>query len=215
VENGLEMTENIAGWNNAEGIFEVSGTVGDDYQGKRLFAEVEKDSEKNHVVIPIEDGDFSGEVPLNYGGGTHTINLQLIDGDGNEDDALYYDSAKLYVNNESEKELPEFNEYEDYLDSGLMLETPAMDVDITQEKIEYAIVTIEQMEDHDKATYYIPVEDYEFEDMTHFRFGPGEYEVTFNIPEPDQEEGPKYYYLSVLSLKHEVEDIDDKRDLLP
>src|SRR5699024_12592430 len=30
-----------------------------------------------------------------------------------------------------------------------------------------------------------------------------------------QEEGPKYYYLSVLSLKHEVEDIDDKRDLLP
>lgn len=233
VENGLEMTENVAGWNNAEGIFEVSGTVGEDYQGKRLFAEVEKDSEKNHVVIPIEDGEFSGEVPLNYGEGTHTINLQLIDGDGNEDDALYYDSAKLYVNNESEKELPEFNEYEDYLDSGIMLETPAMDVDITQEQIEYpikgkidkdaplaenieyVIVSIEQMEDHDKATYYIPVEDYEFEDMTHFRFGPGEYEVTFNIPEPEQEEGPKYYYLSVLSLKHEVEDIDDKRDLLP
>src|SRR5699024_9965930 len=170
---------------------------------------------------------------LNYGGGTHTINLQLIDGDGNEDDALYYDSAKLYDNNESEKALPEFNEYEDYLDSGLMLETPAMDVDITQEQIEYpikgkidkdaalaenieyVIVSSEQMEDHDKATYYIHVEDYEFEDMTHLRFGSREYEITFNIPEPDQEEGLKYYYLSVLYLKHEVEDIDDKRDLLP
>src|SRR5699024_4571257 len=114
-----------------------------------------------------------------------------------------------------------------------MLETPAMDVEITQEQIEYpikgkidkdallaenieyVIVSIEQMEDHDEATYYISMDAYEFEDMTHFRFGSGVYEVRYNIPHPEQEEGTKYYYLYLLSLKHEVEDIDDKRDLLP
>src|SRR5699024_9403723 len=81
--------------------------------------------------------------------------------------------------------------------------------------VNYIIVSIEHLDEHDESTYYIPVEDYEFEETAHFRFGPGEYEVTFHIPEPEQEEGPRFYYQSVLSVNHTLKSIDDKRDILP
>lgn len=230
IERELELSKPVKGYSEAEEMVELSGTLGDDYKGERLFAEVKKDGEKGTVVIPIENGSFSGEVPLYYGQGTHSITLQI---EADDEENMYYDSAILYVNNESSRELPEFNQFTEYHDSGLILETPSETVDIDQNQVEYpvkgmieknasrakdithVIVTIEELEEHEKALYFIPVENYKFEGVTHFRFGPGEYEVTFNIPEEEQGKGSTFYYTAVLSVNHNVTNIEDKRDILP
>src|SRR5699024_11911860 len=58
-------------------------------------------------------------------------------------------------------------------------------------------------------------EDNEFEGMSHFRFGPGEYEVTVSIPDQEKAEGSTFYYTGVLSVNHTAKDIENKRDILP
>lgn len=232
-EKGLEIEDSITGWNTAEETFEVAGNVGDDYAGDKIYAEVEKDGEQNQLVFPVEEGQFSGEVPLNYGEGVHKLDLQLESDDEEDEDGTYYESATLYVDNESDKEFPEFTEYDDYTDSGLVLEEPGRTVDIEQESIEYpikgeinpdaplaedishVIIDVENVDEDEKATYFIPVEDNAFEGMSHFRFGPGEYEVTISIPDKEKAEGSKFYYTGVLSVNHTVKDIEDKRDTLP
>lgn len=229
IDRDLQLADDISGWNKADRTFDISGTVGEDYNGERLLVEVGKDTEDHDVVLPIENGKFSGEIPLNHGEGTHQIKVQLED----EDDEKYYDSAELYVMNESDKELTDFDEYEDYIDSGVTLESPAQDVEKVQDEIEYPVqgtidedapladeinyivVEMRQTDDHEESTYIIPVEDYEFKQETYFRFGPGDYEVTISIPDPEKEDGAKFHYKNILSLDHEVEDIEDKRDILP
>src|SRR5699024_6645255 len=128
-------------------------------------------NEEHTVIIPIENSHFSEQIPLNYGEGVHKVHLHL---EGEKDD-LFYESATLYVDNQSDKELPEFNEYAAYVDSGVTLETPSQDMDTDLDEIEYpiigkidgdapraddithVIVDVEQMEEQDKATYFIPV----------------------------------------------------------
>src|SRR5699024_7159299 len=83
------------------------------------------------------------------------------------------------------------------------------------EDISHVIVDVENVDEDEKATYFIPVEDNAFEGMSHFRFGPGEYEVTVSIPDKEKAEGSKFYYTGVLSVNHTVKDIEDKRDTLP
>src|SRR5699024_8359798 len=67
----------------------------------------------------------------------------------------------------------------------------------------------------DEATYFIPVKAYEFEGVTHFRFGPGEYEVTAYVPKEEQVKKNEFHFIPALSIKHEVSNIEDKRDILP
>src|SRR5699024_8100821 len=233
VENGLELDKAVTGWNAAEETVPISGTVGDDYEGERIYVEVEKDGENNQQVFPIEQGAFSGEVPLNYGAGVHMLEVQLESDEESDEDGTYYESATLYVDNESDNIFPEFTDYTEYTESGLSLEKPGRKVAIEQYNIEYpikreqdtdapvadsinhVIVDVENLDEEEKATYFIPVEDNEFEGMSHFRFGPGEYEVTVSIPDQEKGEGSTFYYTGVLSVNHTVKDIEDKRDILP
>src|SRR5699024_4423049 len=136
-EKGIELADDINGWNKAEQAFQINGTVGEDYNESEILAEVEKDNEQHNIIIPIEDGSFSDEIPLNYGKGVHSIRLQLKDEEENED--LYYESANLYVDNQSDQELLEFNEYEDYVDSGVMLESPSQKTGMELNEVEYPI----------------------------------------------------------------------------
>src|SRR5699024_9235412 len=110
-----------------------------------------------------------------------------------------------------------------YLESGMTLETPGWDIETEQDQIEYpikgridkdapladtvshVIVKVRHTNDRkDEATYFIPVKDYEFEGVTHFRFGPEEYEKK-----------NEFHFIPALSIKHEVSNIEDKRDILP
>src|SRR5699024_8338777 len=60
VAKSMNISEPVTGWNDAEGAFEVNGTVADEYGGDKLIAEVKKDDEEERIMIPIRNGSFSG-----------------------------------------------------------------------------------------------------------------------------------------------------------
>lgn len=233
-DKDLKLSDSITGWNQADEIIEIEGTVGDHYEGDVILAEVEKDGERSKVSFPIKDGSFKGEVPLYYGKGSHAIQLQLLSDEEEDKEGSYYDAALLYVNNRSDKVFPKITQHVEYVKSGIVMESPSWDIETEQDTIEYPIkgkidkdapragdvshvvVKVQHADDSDdEATYYFPVEDDEFEGIAHFRFGPGEYEVTIHVPDEDQGTGSKFYFTPALAIKHEVKGIDDQRDILP
>src|SRR5699024_5056707 len=204
LQKELTLSDSITGWNQASEMMEIEGTVSDQYEGNVLLAEVEKEGEKNKVTIPIKDGSFKGKGPLYYGKGTHSIQLQLYSADEEDKEGTFYDAALPYVNNESDIEFPDITQFGSYIASGMTLESTSRNIESEQNQIEYPIkgkidknapladavshvvVKVRHTDDRkDEATYFIPVEDYEFEGVTHFRFGPGEYEVTVHVPKEE------------------------------
>lgn len=234
LEKNLQFDESIKGWNETSEVFEIEGQVGGDYQAYSILAEVKKDGEESMIAIPVENGTFKGEIPLSFGEGTHEIIINLYTDDENDKDGTYYNSASLYVYNDSDKLLSEIKQYNPYIDRGLTFEQPSLNIETELDSIEYpikgtvnpdaplahtvshVIVEIQHADSHkDKATYFFPVENNEFEGVAHFRFGPGDYEVTIHVPEEEQRDTSKLFYISALQVKHHVNGIEDKRDILP
>ena len=233
VAKSMNISEPVTGWNDAEGAFEVNGTVADEYGGDKLIAEVKKDDEEERIMIPIRNGSFSGEIPLYFGEGHHKVQLQLQSDDVDEED-LFYTSATFYVNNQSSKEFSTIDQYAVYLESGLNLESPGWTVDMNRDKQEYPIkgtidpdapladqvthiiVVVEHLEEGEESTYIIPVEDYKFDGLAYFRFGPGEYQVSIHIPAEEQSDNhAAFHFTTALALNHQVSNVEDERDLLP
>lgn len=234
LEKELQFNDSVSGWNEATEVFEIEGTVSDDYNEPALLAEVKKDGEKNQIAIPIENGSFKGEVPLYFGEGTHEIMINLYTDDENDKEGTYYNSALFYVYNHSNKIFPEITQYGPYIDRGLILEQPDWTIDTELDSIDYrvkgrinpdaplahtashVIVEMQHAENSkDKATYYFPVVNNEFDGITHFRFGSGEYKVTIYVPNEEQKTSNEFHFTGALEIKHDVKNIEDQRDLLP
>lgn len=234
LEKELQLNESVTGWNEASEVFEIEGQVGGHYTEPSVLAEIKKDGEESMIAIPVENGSFKGEIPLAFGEGTHEIIINLYTDDDNDKDGTFYNSATLYVYNESDNVLPEIKQYGAYIDRGITLDSPTWTTETELDAIEYPvsglinphaplahtvshiIVEVQHKDSHkDKATYFFPVENNQFEGIAHFRFGAGEYKVTIHVPEEEQKDKSKLYYISALEIKHEVQGIEDKRDILP
>lgn len=226
----LELTSPVQGWNKAEETILIEGTLADQYEGEFMLAEIEKDGKTSEVLIPIEAHAFSEELPLSFGEGLHFIQLRLLADDKSD---RFYESASFYVNNESTKELADIQYHTNYFDTGINLETPGRDISMLQDdmaypvkgtidkhapdadQISHIIMKVDHIEKEEESTYVIPVEDGKFEGIVYFRFGPGEYEVTLNIPAEEQDEPAAFYFSSILAIQHEVTNIENEQDLLP
>src|SRR5699024_103403 len=234
LEKELQFSDSVQGYNEATEVIEIEGTVSDTYDAPALLAEVKKDGDKNMIAIPIENGTFKGEIPLYFGEGTHEILINMYSDDESDRDGTYYHSALLYAHNESDKIFPEITQYGPFIERGLILDQPDWNMETELNSIEYpvkgsinpeapladtvshVIVGIQHADDRKaKATYYFPVEDYTFEDVAHFRFGPGEYKVTIYVPNEEQKKKNEFHYTAALEIKHELSDIEDQRDILP
>lgn len=234
LDKDLQFNDLVSGYNEAEETFYIEGTLEEQYDKPALLAEVKKDGEESQIAIPIEQGMFKGEIPLYYGQGTHEITINLYTDQPDDDENTYYHSAVFYVHNQSNNVLSEMVQYGPYIDRGLILEQPHMNIEAELDSIEYPIkgeinpeaplahtashiiVEIQHADNRkDKAQYYFPVVNHKFDDVAHFRFGPGEYNVTIFVPEEEQKESNKFYFTTALELKHHVRDIEDQRDLLP
>src|SRR5690625_403789 len=121
LEKELQFGDSVKGWNEASEFFEIEGTVSEDYDKPALLAEVKKDGEKNQIAIPIENGSFKGNIPLYFGEGTHEIVINLYTDKENDRENTYYNSALLYVNNDSHKSFPEITQYGPYIERGSIL----------------------------------------------------------------------------------------------
>lgn len=233
-EKDLQMDEDVTGYNEASESFSISGTVDPSYHEYTVLAEIKKDGQRNTYTIPVANGQFDGEIPLYYGEGTHEIIIQLYSDKEGDREGTYYDSASFYVHNDSEKELIKISQYQPYIDRGLALDEPSFATPTEWNEIEYpvkgtinpvapladtvshVIVELQHKDNHkDKATYFFPVIDNKFDDVAHFRFGPGEYDVIIYVPVENQANEKQFQYTAALELKHEVSGVEDLRDILP
>ncbi|RKL67883.1 transglutaminase [Salipaludibacillus neizhouensis] len=229
-QHGISLISPKLGLKDREESVYIEGTVPEDHHGKMVLVQVEKDEEKRQLVFAIHGDRFAGDVPLYFGKGIHQIRVQTI-ADGEE---YYYDSATFYADNQSTTEMAKMEKFNQYINRGVTVYEPSWSEPALQEKLKYRvrgkidsevagaddishmIVTVNKLdEDKSVANYFVPVEDYIFDDDVYFRFGPGRYEVVINVPDLDQRNQSVFYYQGVMRTEHEVMNIEDKRDLLP
>lgn len=228
-EYGLDIAQPDQDLNKVDGTLFIQGSVPDEHQGDIVLIEVEKDTDSQQIVFPIKDQTFQGEVPLYFGEGSHAIHVKMF----NKDDDLYYDAATIYANNESHIQFAHMEPYNEYFTSGIILHEPTWseeNIQTTQayqikgeidpsvtgaEDIHHIIVTMDYLDEDLEAGYVIPVEDHQFDDVVYFRFGPGDYEVKINIPDPNQGDDSMFYYRAIAKIEHHITNIADERDILP
>ncbi|UTR16405.1 transglutaminase-like domain-containing protein [Salipaludibacillus sp. LMS25] len=226
----VELAFPEVGLSEEAGSVYVSGTVPTDYTGDMVFVHVEQGSQNERVMLPVKDGEFSGDIPLYFGEGMHLIKVQTMG-----DDELYYDAATFYVTNKADVAYTHTTHFNQYVERGVTIDKPALTTELAHSGLTYSIsgeidetvpgaddithviVTTLKEEDGEEleAGYVLPVEDYSFSGEIYFRFGEGAYDVIINVPERDQQDQSMFYYSGVMKVSHEVSDIEDKRSLLP
>ncbi|MCI1592259.1 transglutaminase-like domain-containing protein [Heyndrickxia oleronia] len=191
-----------------------------------IMIEVKKDMENWKHEIPVKNGQFSYDVPLFYGKGLHQINVLVPD---KMKDNRYQYGTTLFVNNRSNKQMTPIEFYRTYDERGIQLETPRFGN--AETKLTYQIkgkidpdanlaketthIYIKTKKDQDEALDIIPVKDFTFDGSIYLRFGPGEYEVSVNVPEIREKNTNYFRYFSVASFSVTNLDKNDQRDLLP
>lgn len=229
VKHGLNISQPEIDLNDVEGTLMIEGSVPDDHTGDIILIDVEKDGQAQQIVFPINQQTFAGEVPLYFGEGHHTIQFKMF----NDADELYYDAATIVVDNKVDIQFANVEPYNEFFTRGITLHEPTWSQEAVQhsqdyrikgeidpsisgaEDIHYIIVTMNYIDEDLEAGYVIPVENYEFDDIVYFRFGPGDYEVRVNVPETDQGDQSMFYYRAITKIDHHVTNISDDRDLLP
>lgn len=207
-------------------LITVTGTIETQTSFKNIMIEVKKDSNQWKHEIPIKNGKFSYEVPLFYGKGIHQINVLVPD--QNRENYYQYGTT-LFVDNQSTRTMKPIEYFRTYEERGITLETPQFGGDRT--KLSYHIkgqidpnakladetshIYIKTKKGNDEALDIIPVTHFSFDDSIYLRFGPGEYEVSINVPEIKKEKSNYFRYFSVASFTVENTENEDKRDLLP
>jgi hypothetical protein len=227
VQQGLQLKSSLRGYQFANGSIRLEGTIADQYAGKEVLVQVSKEKQKwQKVVLVNEEAAFVDIVPLLYGQGLHQIEILLPD----EQKADYFiDGAKLYVENQTKDSRSPIVYSTLYEQRGIHLTTPIAGGG--QGEYEYPIqgyidpnaklaeetdhLIIQTKKEGLLATYFIPIENYHFDDVIPLRFGSGEYEVIVYVPEITTTN--RDYFRFFMVAKFHVTSIaaEDKRDLLP
>ncbi|TMW70880.1 transglutaminase domain-containing protein [Alteribacter natronophilus] len=231
---GLEEELSITspgGYLEAEGTFTLAGDVPNAEDGHFVMVQVREFGNafnSNDMMIPVHDGQFERELPLYYGENLHFVEVKVFD----PEEELYYDSANLFVKNESDEQFIQIEETREAHERGIALTHPSpsepleytgdeayriageINPDIAHaDEIELLYVTTKL--GTEEATYLIDVEDYRFDDDIWLRFGEGEYEITLSVPEVGHDRSWSMTYYSAITLTQEVTGLEDKRSLLP
>lgn len=168
-------------------------------------------------------------------GGEHceANSIYLFNNNHNEDDQLYYESAIFYVNNDLPVQFAEVVKYNEYISRGVSLDEPTWKQEAVQsqqeyriageidqtisgiDEINYIIVTVNYLNEDVESSFLIPVENYKFDGLAYFRFGPGNYEIMISVPDMRKQDQSTFYYQGVAKINHQVTDIADQRALLP
>lgn len=228
-EQGIKLMSPDQGLSELEDSVYIEGTIAGDNVGDIVLVQVEKDNESEQVILPVIDQSFRGEVPLYFGEGLHKIIVQSY----NEDDELYYDSAYFYTKKSISTEFAEVLKTNEYIERGITLHEPSwteskkynkLEYQITGEidentkgadEISYVIATVTYLDEGLESEYLIPVENYQFDGLAYFRFGPGDYEIIISVPTIEQPDPSIFQYEGVAKVNHKVIDIENRRSILP
>lgn len=225
LKNGLTITEPASGFTKTNGFLHLEGMIDDKYNGKNLMVKGKKGLESWKLLIPVNNGKFETEFPLHYGGGKHKVTVMVPDPDRNN---YYLEAAKLFAKNTSSEKTKPIKFYRAYSENNFQLDYPkagglkaegtfriagTYDPSVSDnKKIEQLIVTTKKGDL--EASYLVPASDGKFEGEFWLRFGPGEYEVTVNIPTEPGAYKSYFQYTGIASFKVKS-NAEDKRELLP
>lgn len=225
LEAGLQLTQPENGYTETDGSLTIEGTINEKYNGTYIMVKEEKDGRTAEMLFPIEDGSFFGVIPLHYGPGIHDIRVLVPD---LTQDNHYLDSALMTVDNTSTAMTEPVEYFSHYYEQRFQLNVPlvsglqagdqfrvAGSFDPTLEsnrQVEQLIVITEK--DGEEASYLIPAYNGKFDDEFWLRFGPGEYEVTLNVPTDPGAEQSYFEFAAVAKFKV-TSDAEDQRHLMP
>ncbi|WP_169713704.1 transglutaminase domain-containing protein [Paludifilum halophilum] len=224
-EMDVKISRPVSGLTEAKGAFQLKGSLGKQPNHK-VMIRLEKDGEQWEHLISTKNGRFSAQIPLFYGKGIHKLTVLVPDTDREN---YFNEAASLWVKNRSEEKRNPIEYFKHYEKRGVKLEQPLsgggsgnmkyrikgrIDPDAPfAEETENLIVQTKK--DGEEATYFIPVENYRFDDTFWLRFGPGEYEVTVNVPEITDERRDYFRFFGVARFTVRNTAEKDLRNLLP
>src|SRR5690606_7985944 len=186
--------------------FTLKGTIdAAKIKQQEILIELKKDGYFWSDVLPVEDGEFTYEIPLFFGKGIHELLIYVPD---KEYDNHFQHGTILSIDNNSDYwDSTRFSST--YNERGIHLELPVGDVTnltyrlsgfINKEapfakETTHLLITTSTHED--SAEYIIPVEDYTFDDEFFLRFGPGKYFVTVSVPDIGKTPREPFVYAQV------------------
>lgn len=224
-EAGLSFLAN-EGYVEREGTYLLEGKIEDTSNISSLMIRLNKESDSWNTVIPVRNGQFSYEVPLYFGEGVHKLEVMVPD---SERDNYYNTATDILIHNLiTEKRQPvEYSTV--YLERGINLLSPLYGGEVAEytysikgtieKSAEFAPETthlyIQTTKGEDKALEVIPVNNFQFDDSFYLRFGPGEYQISINVPIITYENSDYYQFHEVARFNVVSKGTEDKRNLLP
>ncbi|MBS4209916.1 transglutaminase-like domain-containing protein [Bacillus sp. FJAT-50079] len=192
----------------------------------RVMIQIKQDTHSWEHVIPVNNGAFVYDVPLFFAKGIHEIHVLIPD---HTSDHRFQYASMLLANKLADYKMEPIEYYRDYETRGIQLETPrygGTDAELTIQisgnidpEAEFARETthlyVKTKKGDDEALDIIPVTNYQFNDSVFLRFGPGQYEVSVNVPKLDDDNKAYFSYSSVADFSITNTDQRDERDLLP
>lgn len=226
LEAGLKLTRPKKGYIKADGIFTLEGSISKTYGSPYIMVLVKKGSNKWQRLVRLKDGKFQVKIPLYFGKGAHELNVMIPIPDRK---SYYQQGATLLVVNTSSEKREPIKYYKQYEERGIHLESPVAGGEKAHMKYRIAgtidpeapdasrttHLIIQTQKDGEEATYFIPVNNYRFDDEFWLRFGPGKYKVTVNVPEITNERRDYFRFYSVAEFTVINTAKEDKRYLLP
>ncbi len=210
----------------ADGVFTLKGKAGGLANNETIMLALKKGSEVWKHVLPVQNGEFSYDIPLFYGEGVHELEVLVPDKKRNN---YYQLGTSILIDNESQQIVEPIVFSELYMKRGVTLEYPTYgggeadnsyrikgSLDSNAElAADTTHIYITTKKGEDEALDVIPVEDYQFDDSIYLRFGPGTYEVVVSVPEIYEENRDYFRYFGVAQFNVESKAETDERDLLP
>lgn len=210
-----------SGYQTISQTFRLAGK----YKKDKLLVQMRKGNQKWKRTIRTRQGEFVENLPLLFGKGIHEIKVMVP----SNQDGYYQEGATFYVNNASPKSYQPIRYTRLYHERGIHLTRPFTSgdhADLTyritgklDEQAPYARQTshviVQTVKDGEKATYFLPVKNFRFDDDIFLRFGPGKYEVTLFVPDLENKNRDFFRFYNVATFQVTSHAEKDYRHLLP
>lgn len=224
--SGLEIASPNTGLAEANEIIPIAGRFSNKLTDQKIMLQIKKDNDTWQHILPVSDGQFAYDLPLFFGKGIHEINILIPDP---ETENRYQFASAFLVDNSSDKQMQPIEYHRGYEERGINLESPRFggtDTDLmlqikgnidssVDNANEITHLYIKTVKGQDEALDIIPVQDFHFDDSVYLRFGPGNYDVTINIPEARKENSTYFSFSSAAAFTVNNIAAEDNRDLLP
>lgn len=224
LEKNLQISQPISGYQKANQTFQLAGNVADT-SVEKLLVQMKKGNQIWKRIIAISDGKFSEKLPLLFGQGLHEVKVMVP----SNREGYFKEGITFYLKNESSKSSEPIRYTRLYHQRGIQLQKPLTSGD--QADLTYRIkgrinpdapyakntshVIVQTVKNGEKATYFLPVRNYQFDDQIWFRFGPGRYKVILFVPDLENKERDFFRFYNVATFHVTSHTKKDQRHLLP